>query len=231
MVTKKKTAVKAEVKRVVEPDLAEEEKLGDLLRTPGIAHGFEGDAAGIFGAHETDSTDSIPIELRTARTAKGLSFSDLHKLTGLSRTTLHQYESGVRKPGARELIKLCEVLEVSPNRLLLGNEIPFTGQGEGLCLSLARMARSKPGVVLGLSVILVPLVAAAMSKVGGDTLFALATLADESLRARDPETFQTLSKLMVELEKFDFKALSHMSESEKEQAIATIQRRIGVNSA
>jgi transcriptional regulator with XRE-family HTH domain len=72
--------------------------------------------------------DAIAAELRKAREASGASFSDLHRVTGLSRTTLHQYEAGTRKPGAREIRLLCDALNTTPNRLIYGTEEPFKGK-------------------------------------------------------------------------------------------------------
>lgn len=43
---------------------------------------------------------------------------------GISRSTLSLYETGVNKPGARELMVLCEVLHVTPNWLLYGSDSP-----------------------------------------------------------------------------------------------------------
>ena len=43
---------------------------------------------------------------------------------GVSRAALSLYETGTNKPGAREILLLCEVLSVSPNWLLFGSESP-----------------------------------------------------------------------------------------------------------
>ncbi|MDZ4201455.1 MAG: helix-turn-helix transcriptional regulator [Gallionella sp.] len=43
---------------------------------------------------------------------------------GISRATLSLYETGTNKPGAREILLLCEVLSISPNWLLFGSESP-----------------------------------------------------------------------------------------------------------
>lgn len=72
-----------------------------------------------------DSGDKVDIELRKAREEKGLSLADLHRQTAISRTTLHDYESGRSKPGAREIRLLCDALGVTPNRLIYGTEAPF----------------------------------------------------------------------------------------------------------
>lgn len=43
---------------------------------------------------------------------------------GISRSVLSMYETGVNRPGAREIIILCETLKVTPNWLLYGSESP-----------------------------------------------------------------------------------------------------------
>lgn len=60
--------------------------------------------------------------IERARTSKNLSVSELHRLTGISRTVLQGYESGRYKPGAREIRLLSDKLDCSPNRLLLGRD-------------------------------------------------------------------------------------------------------------
>jgi transcriptional regulator with XRE-family HTH domain len=67
----------------------------------------------------------IAVELSRARMNAGLSHSELHRLTGISRTALIGYEAGRTNPGERELRKLCDVLRVTPNQLLYGTEQPF----------------------------------------------------------------------------------------------------------
>lgn len=43
---------------------------------------------------------------------------------GVSRAVLSLYETGVNKPGARELRLLCDALKVTPNWLLYGTDTP-----------------------------------------------------------------------------------------------------------
>lgn len=64
----------------------------------------------------------IGTRIERARTSKNLSVSELHRLTGISRTVLQGYEAGRYKPGAREIRLLSDKLDCSPNRLLLGRE-------------------------------------------------------------------------------------------------------------
>lgn len=70
--------------------------------------------------------DIIAIELKASREARGLSVSQLHSITGIARTALHDYESGRYKPGANEIRKLCEALGITPNKLLTGRDNPET---------------------------------------------------------------------------------------------------------
>lgn len=68
----------------------------------------------------------IAAELARARSNAGLSHSDLHRLTGISRSVLFGYENGRTKPGAREIRLLCDALKVTPNRLIYGaDDTPF----------------------------------------------------------------------------------------------------------
>ncbi len=68
---------------------------------------------------------SIAGELVKARTKAGISQSQLAERSKISRNTLMGYESGRNKPGARELMAICQALAVTPNRLLFGREEPF----------------------------------------------------------------------------------------------------------
>lgn len=215
MVAKKKTVGKVPVQPARKPDPVEEEKLNQLLTPAAVTMGHGG----------MESMDSVAIELRKAREAKGLSFSDLHRLTAISRTSLHDYESGRSKPGAKELVKLCQVLEVTPNRLLLGSE-DLTTQSGGVLVALVRMAKAKPTHALAFSAFLLPWVAAVLSKIGHESLVALGTLADETLRARDPETYRHLSLLVAEMQKIDWEAFSKMSPDEKNKAMVAIGERM-----
>jgi transcriptional regulator with XRE-family HTH domain len=64
----------------------------------------------------------VAAELARARANAGLSHSDLHRITGISRTVLIGYEAGRTKPGTREIRLLCDALKVSPNRLIYGSD-------------------------------------------------------------------------------------------------------------
>lgn len=54
-----------------------------------------------------------------------MTVSDLHRETGISRTVLQGYEAGRFVPGALELKRLCQVLKVTPNRIIFGDEKPL----------------------------------------------------------------------------------------------------------
>lgn len=174
----------------------------------------------------TDPTDNVAVELKLAREAKGLGLSDLHRLTGLSRTTLNQYESGARKPGTRELFKLCQVLEVSPNRILFGSEAPFEKTPRGAVTALAIMAKSDPVRAAGLSAVVIPLAASVLSKIGSEALFAIATLIDEILRERDPETYQALAAMIFELRSVPFEDFVNSPPEQREAFLNEIAKRI-----
>lgn len=67
----------------------------------------------------------VSAEVRKARERADMTVSDLHRETGISRTVLQGYEAGKFVPGSLELKKLCQVLKVSPNRILFGEERPL----------------------------------------------------------------------------------------------------------
>jgi transcriptional regulator with XRE-family HTH domain len=213
MVTKKKTTGEAMVDPTQAQAPGEEARLNQML---GVID---------FDSFGDPKPDSVAIELKKAREAKGLTFSDLHRLTAISRTTLHDYESGRSMPGAKELVKLCQVLEVTPNRLLLGMDDLSTLSG-GVLVALIGLAKAKPTQALALSAFLLPWVSAVLSKIGYESLMALGTLADETLRARDPETYRHLSIFVAEIQGVDFDALARMSPAEKDKAMAEIGKRM-----
>lgn len=64
----------------------------------------------------------VAAELARARAKAGLSHSDLHRITGISRSVLFGYENGRTKPGAKEIRLLCDALKVTPNRLIYGSD-------------------------------------------------------------------------------------------------------------
>lgn len=68
---------------------------------------------------------SFASELIKARNDLGLTQSQLSSKCALSLSAIKAYESGRNLPGARELRELCNALQVSPNKLLFGKELPF----------------------------------------------------------------------------------------------------------
>lgn len=67
-------------------------------------------------------------ELIKARQEKSFTQSQLSERSGVSLSAIKAYEAGRNMPGARELRALCEALQVSPNKLLFGTELPFSGK-------------------------------------------------------------------------------------------------------
>jgi transcriptional regulator with XRE-family HTH domain len=80
--------------------------------------------------HNEVPEDGIGSRIRSARESKGFSQTAVatrSKLVdpnqrGIARTVLVGYESGQFKPGAREIRILCEVLAVTPNWLIYGED-------------------------------------------------------------------------------------------------------------
>jgi transcriptional regulator with XRE-family HTH domain len=76
--------------------------------------------------------------LREIRESKFLTQGELANLTksldseekGISRAVVSLYEKGTNRPSPTELRMLCEVLRVSPNYLIYGDEDPFNERNE-----------------------------------------------------------------------------------------------------
>ena len=68
---------------------------------------------------------SFASELIKGRSELGLTQNQLSSKSGLSLSAIKAYETGRNMPGARELRELCNALQVSPNKLLFGKELPF----------------------------------------------------------------------------------------------------------
>jgi len=64
----------------------------------------------------------IAERLRKARDELGLTQTELAKTAGISRSAVVHYETAGTVPGGLELIKLSNVLNVTPNYLLSGSE-------------------------------------------------------------------------------------------------------------
>lgn len=135
--------------------------------------------------------DIAAIELRRAREAKGLSHSDLHRITGISRSVLFGYEAGRTKPGAREIRLLCEALQVSPNKLLFGVEEPFKPR-PGL-RSFVKMRGSPMGVLA--ATFLIPLLFASLDD---EQVESILILLESLVEARDKEAHRKIG-IFVEM--------------------------------
>jgi transcriptional regulator with XRE-family HTH domain len=61
---------------------------------------------------------NIAESLKILRRRKGLTQEDLARLLGVSRITIARWETGQRFPTTEQLIKLSEILGVSPEELL-----------------------------------------------------------------------------------------------------------------
>lgn len=132
--------------------------------------------------------DTIAIELRLARESKGLSHSDLNRLTGISRSVLFGYEAGRTKPGAKEIKLLAEALRVNPNRLIFGTDEPFKPRS-GL-RSLVKLKKS-PLLIAAFTMIF-PIIFATLDD---DQIEAVLTLLASLVEARDKDTYKKLSVL------------------------------------
>ena len=132
--------------------------------------------------------DGIGIRLKAARESKGLSHSDLHRITGVSRMVISKYESGQNKPGAREIRLLCDALEVSPNQLIYGTEEPLR-KSVGLAESLLDMGQ---GAVLPV-VLIAPMLGAMLGREDTRTLL---NLIESLLRAKSPQDYAAIMEIV-----------------------------------
>jgi len=57
--------------------------------------------------------------LRSIRKERGMNQGNLADLSGIGRSSICEFEKGRKIPGICILSKLCNALQVSPNRLLL----------------------------------------------------------------------------------------------------------------
>lgn len=133
--------------------------------------------------------DGIGIRLKAARESKGLTHSELHRVTGLSRMVISKYEAGQNKPGTRELRLLCDALEVSPNQLIYGTEEPHK-QAIGLADTLISMGESAAMPAL----IVAPIVVAMLGK---DDIRLILNLIETVLKAKSPEDYRMVMELVL----------------------------------
>lgn len=132
--------------------------------------------------------DGIGIRLKAAREGKGLSQSDLHNKTGLSRTVLINYEAGRHKPGARELRMLCDALEVSPNQLLYGTEEPHS-RTTGLADTILNMGQA----AIAPTLLIAPMLG---SMLGKDDTRMLLNLIESLLKAKSPQDYAHVMEIV-----------------------------------
>lgn len=132
---------------------------------------------------ESPKIDQFAIELRRARELRGLSHSDLHRATGISRSALLAYETSRRKPSIREIRLLCDAIQVTPNRLIYGTEEPFKAR-KGI-QTLAKLKGSPAG--LAFSVMGMPLLMGALDEEKAE---ALLTVIGAMLEANDKDAYR-----------------------------------------
>jgi transcriptional regulator with XRE-family HTH domain len=86
-----------------------------------------------FGYVRHETEDELGVRLRDARTVAKLTQGELAERTkladkegvGITRNVISFIESGRTQPGPKELRLLCEVLRITPNRLIYGEDDPF----------------------------------------------------------------------------------------------------------
>ena len=76
------------------------------------------------------------MKLREAAKQIGMSYSDIAKFTGISKSTVYYYFKGVRLPDLIKLNKICEVLMINPSDLMDFNQYnvnpSFTMEGSDI---------------------------------------------------------------------------------------------------
>jgi len=132
--------------------------------------------------------DGIAGRLKAARESKGLSQTELHKLTGLSRMVISKYESGQNKPGTRELRVLCDALHVSPSHLIYGTENPHK-QPDSIAETLLSMGQA----AIMPAAMVVPMIGAIL---GQDDTRAILNLAESLLKAKNPEDHAMITEML-----------------------------------
>lgn len=68
---------------------------------------------------------SVASEIIKGRELLGMTQAQLSEQSQVSLSAIKGYETGRNLPGAKEIKQLCQVLRVSPNRLIYGVENPF----------------------------------------------------------------------------------------------------------
>ena len=73
----------------------------------------------------TGPESGIGERILIARRRHELTQSQLASRSGVARTVIAGYEAGTYIPGGREIRRLCEALQMTPNYLLYGSDSPF----------------------------------------------------------------------------------------------------------
>lgn len=136
-----------------------------------------------FGDSRPDIT---AVELKRAREAMGLTHTELHRMTGISRSVLFGYEAGRTVPNTQQLRLLSQALQVNPNRLVFGDDEPFK-QRTGL-RAIAKLRNSPAGVLA--ATIIFPMIFASLDE---DQLESLLVLISSVIEARDKETAKRIA--------------------------------------
>jgi transcriptional regulator with XRE-family HTH domain len=63
------------------------------------------------------------MKLKEFRIAKGISQSEFAELLGVTQATVSRYENGTRKLSQDEIIKICLLLEITPDELMDFEEV------------------------------------------------------------------------------------------------------------
>lgn len=130
----------------------------------------------------SSEVDAIAFQLQRSRIERGLSIVELSKQTGISKTVLHGYERGRTKPGAREIRLLCAALQVSPNRLILGNDSFETSTPS--FTSFYRKVRARPALANLYLTMMLPAVSAILDE---EEVQSVLNLVMALTKARNPE--------------------------------------------
>lgn len=141
--------------------------------------------------------DLISVQLQSARVQANLSVIELSKLTGISKTVLHGYERGRTKPGAREIRLLSSALNISPNRLILGNDSFETDRPR--FTSIYRKIQARPAIGFMLAMMYMPFVTPLLDE---DELRSILTLVEALVRAKHPETAENMAIMADELAQY-----------------------------
>lgn len=143
-------------------------------------------------------------QITHAMKRRGMTVSDLHKATGISRTVLLAYTRGNYAPGARELKLLCEHLETTPTVLLFGrNEIKSSPY------KIGDIALSSQGALVVTCLVFIGQLTQREQE-------AVLTLIESLVEARDPQAHgQMVDVVRVLLES----EAGHMLSSQLEQIV------------